>query len=82
MSRIVVGLLAGLGRVVDVRQMAALVGLVHGDLVPAMIISSGFGTGLAAYLALPNKKTILLIGFPGLNLLKPPIYAMPINGDL
>ena len=53
MSRsMVVGLLAAVGAI-----MAALAGLVHGDLMPAMIACSGTATGLAAYLALPNKKT-------------------------
>ena len=60
MPRSVVGLLAAAGAI-----MAALVGLVHGDLVPAVIVSSGIGTGLAACLALPVKKNVLGMGFPG-----------------
>jgi hypothetical protein len=51
MPRIMVGLLAAAGAI-----MAALVGLVHGDFVPAMIAGSGTATGLAAYLALLDQK--------------------------
>jgi len=51
MPRIMVGLLAAAGAI-----MAALVGLVHGDFLPAMIAGSGTATGLAAYLALLGKK--------------------------
>jgi hypothetical protein len=51
MPRNMVGLLAAAGT-----AMAALVSLVHGDLVPVMIVGGGSATGLAAWLALPSKK--------------------------
>ena len=54
MSRSVVGLLAAAGAI-----MAALVGLVHGDFVPAVIACTGTATGLAAYLALPGQKNFV-----------------------
>jgi hypothetical protein len=51
----VVGLLAAVGA-----TMSALVSLVHGDLVPVMIMGSGAASGLAAYLALlPSKKSLV-----------------------
>ena len=54
MSRSMVGLLAAVGATVS-----ALVGLIHGDLVPAMAIGAGTASGLAAYWALPpSKKTL------------------------
>ena len=49
MSRTMVGLLAAAGAI-----MSALVGLVHGDLVPVMIMGAGASAGLAAYSALPS----------------------------
>ena len=53
MSRTMVGLLAAVGV-----TMSAIVGLVHGDLVPVVIVGAGIGTGLGACLALPpSKKT-------------------------
>jgi uncharacterized membrane protein YuzA (DUF378 family) len=51
MSRTVVGLLAAVGAIT-----AALVGLTRGDLPSVMIAGTGAATGLAAYLALPDKK--------------------------
>jgi hypothetical protein len=51
MPRGTVGLLAALGAV-----MSALAGLVHGDLVWAVVVNCGLATGLAAYLALPSSK--------------------------
>jgi hypothetical protein len=51
MSRSMVGLLAAAGAI-----MSALVSLVHGDLVPAIIVGAGTSAGLAAYLALPSQK--------------------------
>lgn len=48
----VVGLLAAAGT-----GMSALVGLVHSDLVWALIFYAAAGTGLAAYLALPTSLT-------------------------
>lgn len=53
MPRGTVGLLAALGA-----AMSALVGLVHGDLVPLMILAAGAATGCTAYLALPANKKI------------------------
>lgn len=53
MSRNMVGLLAAVGA-----TMSALVSLVHGDLVPLMIIGVGTATGLAAFLALPLQKKL------------------------
>jgi hypothetical protein len=54
MPRSMVGLLAAVGV-----AMSALAGLVHGDVVLAMITCAGAATGLAAYLALPSQKTAL-----------------------
>jgi hypothetical protein len=51
MPRSMVGLLAALGAL-----MSALVSLVHGDLVPLMVLGAGAATGLAAYEALVSKK--------------------------
>ena len=51
MPRTTVGLLAALGAIIS-----ALVSLVHGDLVPLMVLCAGASTGLAAYMALPSKK--------------------------
>jgi uncharacterized membrane protein YuzA (DUF378 family) len=51
MSRTMVGLLAAVGAI-----MAALVGLIHGDLVLVIIAGAGTASGLAAYLALPASK--------------------------
>jgi hypothetical protein len=50
----VVGLLAAVGAI-----MSAIVGLAHGDLMPAMIACAGAATGVAAYLAASpaSKKT-------------------------
>jgi hypothetical protein len=53
MPRNMVGLLAAAGT-----AMAALVSLVHGDLVPVMIVGGGSATGLAAWLALPSKNAL------------------------
>ena len=52
----VVGLLVAVGAV-----MSALVGLAHGDLMPAMIVGAGATTGLAAYLTSPASKKCLNI---------------------
>jgi hypothetical protein len=52
MQRSAVGLLAAFGAI-----MAALVSFVHGDLEPVAILAAGASTGLAAYLALPVKKS-------------------------
>jgi hypothetical protein len=49
----VVGLLAAVGAV-----MSAIVGLAHGDLMPAMIAGAGAATGVAAYLASPASKNL------------------------
>ena len=54
MSRSMVGLLAAVGA-----TMSALVGLIHGDWLPLMIVGAGGATGLAACLALPPSKKIL-----------------------
>jgi hypothetical protein len=54
MSRRMVGLLAAAGA-----TMSAIVGLVHGDVVPIMIAGAGTASGLAAYLALPDSKKVL-----------------------
>lgn len=51
MSRVLVGVLAACGA-----ATAALVGLAHGDAVPAVAACSGAATGLAAYLAVPGIK--------------------------
>jgi hypothetical protein len=51
MPRYMVGVLAAAGA-----TMAALVGLVHGDWVPVMIVGAGTTTGLAACLAPSAKK--------------------------
>ena len=52
MPRSMVGLLAAVGA-----AMAALAGLIHGDLVPVIIAAASAATGLAASLALdPSKK--------------------------
>lgn len=51
MLRSLVGLLAAVGAI-----MSALVGLVHGDLVSAMITCAGTATGLAACMAIPPTK--------------------------
>jgi hypothetical protein len=53
MSRSMVGLRAAVGT-----AMSAFVGLVHGDLVPAMIAGAGAACGLAVYLSLPSKKNL------------------------
>ena len=53
MSRSAVGLLAAAGAV-----MFALIGFIHGELVPVMIAAAGTANGLAAYLALPSSKKI------------------------
>jgi hypothetical protein len=54
MSRSMVGLLAAVGT-----AMSALVGLIHGDLIPVLIAAASSATGLAACLALaPNKKNL------------------------
>jgi hypothetical protein len=50
MPRSTVGLLAALGAVLSV-----LVSLVHGDLVPVMVLGAGAASGLAAYLPLFKK---------------------------
>ena len=54
MPRISAGLLAAVGT-----AMSALAGLTHGDLVFVMITCAGTAAGLAAYLAVPKKKTSL-----------------------
>lgn len=51
MSRGMVGLLAAVGVAVS-----ALVGFVHGGLLPVAIVGAGVATGLAAYMALPPSK--------------------------
>jgi hypothetical protein len=51
MPRSVVGLLAALGVV-----LSSLLAFVHGDLTPLVVLGSGTATGLAAVLALPQKK--------------------------
>ena len=53
MFRSKVGLLAAAGT-----AMAALVSLVHGDLIPAMIVGAGTSAGLASYLATPAYKKV------------------------
>lgn len=55
MSRALVGVLAACGA-----ATAALVGLAHGDAVPAVAVRSGAATGLAAYLAAPIEKKVAL----------------------
>lgn len=55
MSRSMVGLLAAVGT-----TMSALVGLIHGDLVAAVIAGAAAASGLAAYLALPAVKKCLM----------------------
>jgi hypothetical protein len=52
MPRSMVGLLAAVGT-----AMSALAGLTHGDLVWIMLMDAAAATGLAAYAALPLKKT-------------------------
>jgi hypothetical protein len=51
MPRSMVGLLAAAGV-----AMSACVGLIHGDLVPAMIAGAASASGLAAFLAIPPSK--------------------------
>ena len=51
MSRTMAGLLAAVGAI-----MSALVGLMHGDLVLAMLVGAGTATGLAAYQAQSVSK--------------------------
>jgi hypothetical protein len=51
MLKAVVGVLAALGT-----AMAAMAGLVHGHLIPIVILSAAAATGLADFLALPGKK--------------------------
>jgi len=51
LSRIMAGLLAAVGA-----AMACLAGLIHGDLVPLLVVAASAGTGIAAYLALPSIK--------------------------
>jgi hypothetical protein len=51
MPRSTVGLLAALGA-----AMSALVSLVHGDLMPVMILGASAATGFAAYMPLPSSK--------------------------
>lgn len=54
MSRVLVGVLAACGA-----ATAALVGLAHGDAVPALAACSGAATGVATYLAMaPTKKAL------------------------
>jgi hypothetical protein len=51
MPRSVVGLLAAVGAI-----MSVLAGLIHGHLEPLITVGAGMASGLAASLALPNKK--------------------------
>lgn len=51
MPRRMVGLLAAAGAI-----MSAVAGLIHSDLVLAIIAGAGVATGLAGYLALPSKN--------------------------
>jgi hypothetical protein len=53
MPRSMVGLLVAVGT-----AMSGLIGLTHGDVIPALITGAAFATGLAAYLALPSKKNL------------------------
>jgi len=54
MRRTMVGLLAAVGA-----TMSALVGLVHGDLVPVIIVGASVATGMAAYGPTAFKKKIV-----------------------
>ena len=56
MTRSTVGLLAALGVLAS-----ALTGMIHGDLIWAVIASSATATGLASYLALPPSKKMPFI---------------------
>lgn len=54
MLRSMVGLLAAVGA-----AMSGLLGLIHGDVVWAILVAAASAMGLAAYLALPpSKKTL------------------------
>jgi len=53
-----VGLLAAVGA-----AMSAFAALAHGDLVWVAIADGAAATGLAAYLALPDKKKVLNVRF-------------------
>jgi hypothetical protein len=54
MPRSVVGLLAAVGTAVSL-----VAGMAHGGLFWTAVVDAAAATGLAAYLALPNKKIFL-----------------------
>ena len=59
MPRGAVGLLAALGV-----ALSSLIGFVHGDLMPLIVVGSASATGMAAYLALPPLKKIFGLALP------------------